>query len=98
MQGYENKSFDQAEVNGVATNGKHEKYSSDPSAKRQVYSIETAVKPDSDRAEVDDEYEEEELRCGYGNCTPDRIQCCNNPKAFLVFICFCAFAQGKPAV
>jgi len=37
---------------------------------------------------------EEEGRCGYGNCEPGFLRCCNNAKAFLIVYFFFAVVQG----
>ena len=39
--------------------------------------------------------EEEDLKCGFGSCTPDWLQVFNNPKAFLVWLSWFSFLQGK---
>jgi sodium-independent organic anion transporter len=35
-----------------------------------------------------------DLRCGYMSCRPNRLQCCNNPKAILCWLSFFAITQG----
>ncbi len=45
--------------------------------------------------DVLDEYEDADLRCGYGNCKPEALQCCNNPKFYLLCISIFAFTQGN---
>ena len=42
-----------------------------------------------------EEEDEEDLRCGYGNCKPSWLQIFNNPKMFLVWLCCFAFIQGE---
>ncbi|XP_052764566.1 solute carrier organic anion transporter family member 4C1-like isoform X2 [Mya arenaria] len=37
---------------------------------------------------------EPEIRCGYGTCRPEALQCFNNPKWLLTFLCFFSMAQG----
>ena len=44
--------------------------------------------------EDDDEFDDD-VACGYSNCKPSWLQVCNNPKVFLVFLCWFSFLQGK---
>ena len=38
---------------------------------------------------------EDDVRCGYGQCKPDTLQKCNNPKILLAVMCVLAISQGK---
>ena len=64
----------------------------DEAAKSDVVTTDQKNAPDETRIEETDT--EEEL-CGYGHCRPKSMQCCNDPKTVLFWLCMFAFIQGE---
>ncbi|XP_075710955.1 solute carrier organic anion transporter family member 4C1 [Rhinoderma darwinii] len=50
------------------------------------------VKEDSESSHIDNEFKEGP--CGWGKFTPSFLQCCNNPKGYLVMFSLLAILQG----
>ncbi|MBN3325234.1 SO4C1 protein, partial [Atractosteus spatula] len=57
-----------------------------------AFKSEEMHKPEEPREEVEEE--PIEGPCSWGGFTPHYLQCCNNPKGFLVFYCLLAVVQG----
>ena len=93
-----------ASTNGVSKNGVHKAVAlndTNVSPEHNKYTEvaqddtpedgETAVKSSSPL----DEFDGEDLRCGYGKCRPESLQCCNNPKMVVFWLSWFAFVQGE---
>ena len=38
---------------------------------------------------------QDDVRCGYGNCTPDCLQCCAKPGMLLTTLCLLVLVEGN---
>ncbi|KAG9487976.1 hypothetical protein GDO78_007658 [Eleutherodactylus coqui] len=59
---------------------------------QEISKVKDGVKPDSQAHHVDEEFKEGP--CGWGKFTPSCLQCCNNPKGYLVMFSLLAILQG----
>jgi hypothetical protein len=59
-----------------------------------VCDVDVAIKPAVSCDPLEDT-EDDEGRCGYGNCTPDCLQKCHKPPWLLAAMCFMVIVQGR---
>lgn len=60
---------------------------------KEISKVKDGEKEDSHAYHTDEEFKEGP--CGWGKFTPSFLQCCNNPKGYLVMYSLLAIMQGK---